>query len=177
MINRRYHDRRKRPGNGNNAETQQEIHPLDVGVLGHTERNGALTANALEEDYDTQNESFFPAGNVPNEWKVCVYDAQRQGYTVHYYEVNPQDTLGQLIRTAIGYLYQPEDGLDLADVKIEKGFAIINLSLTPDSSAESSLSDKESVEALLNSVAATVCNNGLYEAGFLLKVDSFLWEE
>lgn len=66
--------------------------------------------------------------------------------------------MGQLIRTAIGYLYQPEDGLDLADVKIEKGFAIINLSLTPDSNAESSLSDKESVEALLNSVAATVCN-------------------
>lgn len=43
----------------NNAETQQEIHPLDVGVLGHTEGNGALTAKALEEDYDTQNESFF----------------------------------------------------------------------------------------------------------------------
>ncbi len=157
----------------NNAETQQEIHPLDVGVLGHTERNGALTAKALEEDYDTQNESFFPAGNVPNEWKVCVYDTQRQGYTVHYYEVNPQDTLGQLIRTAIGYLYQPEDGLDLADVKIEKGFAIINLSLTPDSNAESSLTDQESVEALLNSVAATVCNNGLYEAGFLLNGGQF----
>lgn len=42
----------------NDAETQQEIHPLDIGVLGHTEGNGALTAKALEEDYDTQNESF-----------------------------------------------------------------------------------------------------------------------
>ena len=63
----------------NNAETQQEIHPLDIGVLGHTEGNGALTTKALEEDYDTQNESFFSGRKCPKRMESLCLRCSKAG--------------------------------------------------------------------------------------------------
>ncbi len=150
----------------------EEFDPLDVGVLGHTQDNGALIFQPLETDVAISQLEILPE-NMGKQLRVCVYDPKQQGYMVHYYDRTEQDTVGQLAQTTLGYLYQPEDGIQVASVQVEKNFGIIDLSLTSDSAAAQALTDQTAVEALLNSIGCTALKNGLSNVGFLLNGQGF----
>ena len=152
---------------------KKEFDPLALGVLGHTQGNGPLTAQPLEADSTIADGLAVPAEQLGEQLRVCVYDPQGAGYVVHDYDWNQGDTVGQLIRTALDRLDLPLEGLELASVRVEKGFAASDFSLEEGSPAAQTLSDRESVETLLNTVSATLTGNGFYRAGFLLNGGAF----
>lgn len=145
-----------------------EFSPLDIGVLGHTEDNGPLTAKSLAEDTPIADGQLVTQESLNGMVKICQYDPENKGYILHYYTYTPGDTLGQLTRTALGLLYSQEEGIDVSSVRVEKGFVIVDLSLTPDSSAAKALGNRTAVETMLNTIAATCQENGAAGTGFLL---------
>lgn len=87
-------------------------------------------------------------------WRVCVYDSARQGYTLTRYPAAGNETAGQLAQAALDALYPQGEGIALNGIRVERGFAVVDLTLTPDSPAAQALTDGEAVTALLNSLAA-----------------------
>ena len=110
--------------------------PMAVGLLGHTESEDPLSARPLEEDVPLTQALYLPGGLTGEKPRICVYDSTRQGYTLTRYPAAGDETTGQLAQKALCALYPEGEGIGLAGVRVEKGFAVPDLTLTPDSPAE-----------------------------------------
>lgn len=142
--------------------------PMAVGLLGYTESESPLTARPLEGELPLTEALYLPEGLAGEKLRICVYDSARQGYTLTRYPAAGGETAGQLARTALAALYPQGEGIDLAGVRVEKDFAVLDLALAPDSPAARSLTEPEAVSALLNTLACTLRENGFYQVGFTL---------
>lgn len=146
----------------------ESFDPMAVGLLGYTEADSPLTAQPLEEDLPLTEALYLPEGLAGEKLRICVYNSARQGYTLTRYPAAGDETTGQLARTALASLYPEGEGIGLAGVRVERGFAVLDLTLTPDSSAARALTEPEGVRALLNTLARTLLENGFYQVGFTL---------
>lgn len=150
------------------SQAPESFDPMAVGLLGHTESDSPLTAQPLEEDLPLTEALYLPEGLAGEKLRICVYDSARQGYTLTRYPAAGDETTGQLARTALASLYPEGEGIGLAGVRVERGFAVLDLTLTPDSPAARALTEPEAVHALLNTLARTLLENGFYQVGFTL---------
>lgn len=150
------------------SPVSESFDPMAVGLLGYTESDSPLTAQPLEEDLPLTEALYLPEGLAGEKLRICVYDSARQGYTLTRYPAAGDETTGQLARTALASLYPEGEGIGLAGVRVERGFAVLDLTLTPDSPAARALTEPEAVHALLNTLARTLLENGFYQVGFTL---------
>ena len=150
------------------APVSEPFDPLAVGLLGHTDSDSLLGTKPLGEDVPLTEALYRPDGLEGQMLRVCVYDSARQGYTLTRYPAAGNETAGQLAQAVLSALYPDGEGIALAGLKIQKGFAVVDLTLTPDSPAAQALTGEEAVTALLNSLACTLRENGLYSVGFTL---------
>ena len=127
------------------SPVSESFDPMAVGLLGYTESDSPLTAQPLEEDLSLTEALYLPEGLAGEKLRICVYDSARQGYTLTRYPSAGDETTGQLARTALASLYPEGEGIGLAGVRVERGFAVLDLTLTPDSSAARALTEPEGV--------------------------------
>ena len=150
------------------SPVSEPFDPLAVGLLGHTDSDSPLGTQPLGEDVPLTEALYLPDGLEGEMLRVCVYDSARQGYTLTRYPAAGNETAGQLAQAALDALYPQGEGIALNGIRVEKGFAVVDLALTPDSPAAQALTGEEAVTALLNSLACTLRENGLYSVGFTL---------
>lgn len=150
------------------SPVSEAFDPLAVGLLGHTDSDSPLGTQPLGEDVPLTEALYLPDGLEGEMLRVCVYDSARQGYTLTRYPAAGNETAGQLAQAALDALYPQGEGIALNGIRVERGFAVVDLALTPDSPAAQALTDEEAVTALLNSLACTLRENGLYSVGFTL---------
>lgn len=150
------------------SPVSESFDPMAVGLLGYTESDSPLTAQPLKEDLPLTEALYMPEGLAGEKLRICVFDSARQGYTLTRYPAAGDETTGQLARTALSSLYPEGEGISLAGVRVERGFAVLDLTLTPDSPAARALTEPEEVHALLNTLARTLLENGFYQVGFTL---------
>ncbi len=156
------------PHSENSAPISERFDPLAVGLLGHTDQQAPLSTQLLEEDLPLTEALIRPDGLEGQMLRVCVYDSAGQGYTLTRYPAAGGETAGQLAQAALSALYPDGEGIALAGLKMQKGFAVVDLTLTPDSPAARALSDEQAVTTLLNTLACTLLENDFYQVGFTL---------
>lgn len=165
--------RRRIPCPESSSPVSETFDPLAVGLLGHTDSDSPLGTQPLGEDAPLTEALYLPMG-----WKgKCCGSASMT--TPVMATPSPAIPLpgmkpaGQLVQAALDALYPQGEGIALNGIRVERGFAVVDLTLTPDSPAAQALTGEEAVTALLNSLACTLRENGLYSVGFTLEGAGF----
>ena len=151
---------------------KSEFDPYAVGVLAHVAESGPLPGSPQTGEDTIAEVLCFTETTAPSLVRVCVWDSEQQGYTVHTWSYDPSLTPTQLAEAALAALDLPE-GIGISEIRVEKMYPVIDLALTADSPAAETLSEPAAVEELLNTISMTMRQAGFYEGGFLLNGGQF----
>ena len=142
-------------------ETTSEVDVKRIGVLGYVDNAGTLPKHSatLSEKISDVNSFMF------KKLRVCAFDAEKNGYVVHYYDYTEGDdalSLALAVETIV-----KGSGLKVNTARVEKSFVVVDLVPTGEAA------DNTKVKELLESIACTNDTNGYYLTGFTLSGGKF----
>ena len=143
------------------AEYLASIDVKGIGVLGYVDNAGTLPKHSatLSEKISDVNSFMF------KKLRVCAFDAEKNGYVVHYYDYTEGDdalSLALAVETIV-----KGSGLKVNTARVEKSFVVVDLVPTGEAA------DNTKVKELLESIACTNDTNGYYLTGFTLSGGQF----
>ena len=143
------------------AEYIASIDVKGIGVLGYVDNKGTLPSHTvtLSENLSDVNSFMF------KKLRVCEFDAQNNGYIVHYYDYTESDDALSLALAVESIV--KDSGLKVNTARVEKSFVIVDLIPTGEAV------DNTKVKELLESIACTNDTNGYYLTGFTLSGGQF----
>lgn len=138
------------------AEYIASIDVKGIGVLGYVDNKGTLPTHSvtLSEKLSDVNSFMF------KKLRVCEFDAEKNGYIVHYYDYTEGDDALNLALAVESIV--KGSGLNVNTAKVEKSFVVVDLIPTGEAV------DNTKVKELLESIACTNDTNGYYLTGFTL---------
>ncbi len=143
------------------AEYLASIDVKGIGVLGYVDNAGTLAGHTVEgiEKLSEVNQLVY------KKLRVCTFDAQKNGYVVHYYDYTQGDDALNLALTVETIV--KGSGLKVNTARTEKSFVVVDLVPTGEPA------DNVKVKELLQSIACTNNTNGYYLTGFTLSGGQF----
>ena len=143
------------------AEYLASIDVKGIGVLGYVDNAGTLPTHSvtLSEKLSDVNSFMF------KKLRVCEFDAEKNGYIVHYYDYTEGDDALSLALAVESIV--KGSGLKVNTAKVEKSFVVVDLVPTGEPA------DSVKVKELLESIACTNDTNGYYLTGFTLSGGQF----
>ena len=143
------------------AEYLASIDVKGIGVLGYVDNAGTLAGHTVEgiEKLSEVNQLVY------KKLRVCAFDAQKNGYVVHYYDYTQGDDALNLALTVETIV--KGSGLKVNTARTEKSFVVVDLVPTGEEA------DSVKVKELLQSIACTNNTNGYYLTGFTLSGSQF----
>ncbi len=142
-------------------ETTTAVDVKGIGVLGYVDDAGALIRHTTEGIEKLSEANQF----VYKKLRVCAFDAQKNGYVVHYYDYTQGDDVLNLALTVETII--KGSGLKVNTARTERSFVVVDLVPTGEPV------DSVKVKEFLQSIACTNDTNGYYSTGFTLSGGQF----
>lgn len=150
------------------SPVSEAFDPLAVGLLGHTDSDSPLGTQPLGEDVPLTEALYLPDGLEGEMLRSASMTAPVRATPSPAIPLPGMKPPVSWHRRHWTPSIPRERASPSNGIRVERGFAVVDLALTPDSPAAQALTNEEAVTALLNSLACTLRENGLYSVGFTL---------